>query len=349
MSGSRRPGAVLVALAALTVALALISAYSSYRYLALARRCSELEAEAASLRSRLEALQERYSSLARSYRELAGKYSSLKSSYSSLAGEHRALKARYEKLEASYSQLDRSFRELLRVNERLEAKVKAYLEAGGIRTGRRGATALVQPDDPRIVMLAGAITHGYSGPADLYLDLWRMYRWVTANIRYARDPRSLVVTGLQYGVLGGHRVLYDFSYAEVRDYWRYAVETLREGRGDCEDQAILLASLVKAYFRHYVHRDYQCYVLAVHFAGDGGHALVVVPVRGRNIVILDPAGHYYTNTYGLIASRPVYSELARYQAAWRARIAGYDLLLDDRHYIRLDGSLASLIRALYGG
>lgn len=339
----------LIVLAVLAVSLILFSAYMTYQYLVLAGEYSKLKAEASSLRSRLREYEQRYSSLASSYHLLAQKYSSLKTSYNSLLEDCREIQERYNKLKVSYSKLDKDFKELLYVNRRLEAKVKAYLQAGGVRIGLEDATALVQPDDPRIVLLAGAITHGYNGPVDLYLDLWRMYRWVTTHIRYADDPSPAVVIDLRHRVIGGYTVLYDFTYTRVGDYWKYAVETLTDGKGDCEDQAILLASMIRAYFRHYVGRDYQCYVLTVSFAGKGGHALVIVPVKGHNIVILDPAGHYYTNIRGVIASRQVYSEFARYQAAWRARIARYNLIFNEKRYTRLSGSLDSLVKALYGG
>ena len=76
------------------------------------------------------------------------------------------------------------------------------------------------------------------GPADFPRAQWA---WVVRNIRY---PASGVLGVDAHRILayrGPHPVVY-----ETRDFWNLPSETLRDGRGDCEDSAILLVSLLRA-------------------------------------------------------------------------------------------------------
>ncbi|RLE87184.1 MAG: hypothetical protein DRJ67_05430 [Thermoprotei archaeon] len=338
-------------------------------YDSLSRAYLSLKAERDSLLAQLRDFEQKYESLqashrrlkaqhetlAQRYEELQREYSSLQASYQKLEASYEGLKQRYGELQAEYSELadkyaylEEAYKLLLQINKNLEAKVKKYLYATYSRVGGSQAVKLVQPNNPSITRLVGAITGGYTGdPTDLYLDLQKLYTWVTRNIKYRRDPTATVVMSTTYLKLLGEEVLNDFTTAKVADYWRSATETLRLRAGDCEDQAILLASMIRAYFLHYVKRNYACYVLCVQFSRGGAHALVIVPVAGQQVVILDPAGRYYTNTWGAITSKPIRQEFNNYQRHWHTKIKKYLLILNEQARILINGDLDDLVKVIY--
>ena len=103
-----------------------------------------------------------------------------------------------------------------------------------------------------------------------------MYDWVVGNIKYSYDSR-----------LPALPVIPDLSQLSWRkDYWRTPSETLEDKTGDCEDMAILLASMI----RNYTQSRYSCWVIIWH-SEESGHAAVAIPVTGGNLAILDPAGN----------------------------------------------------------
>lgn len=82
----------------------------------------------------------------------------------------------------------------------------------------------------------------------------------------------------------------DTVTGQVDDYWKYPVETLADGNGDCEDTAILAAALLKE-------MGYE--VAVVFLPSDPGHAAVAVacencngfyyPLNGRNYYYMETA------------------------------------------------------------
>ena len=79
---------------------------------------------------------------------------------------------------------------------------------------------------------------------------------------------------------------------EATDYWKYPIETLADGKGDCEDTAILTAALLKA-------MDYDVAVLLFH-STTPGHAAVAVACDNCNgyYYPLDGKKYYFLETTG---------------------------------------------------
>ncbi len=81
----------------------------------------------------------------------------------------------------------------------------------------------IRPYEPAVVELARKI--GKEPFSDNLLENIKLaYYWVSNNIMYVSD----------------------MDMWGVRDYWQLPSTTIRLGTGDCEDQAILLASLLRA-------------------------------------------------------------------------------------------------------
>lgn len=93
-------------------------------------------------------------------------------------------------------------------------------ESRVLRTGFSSSMhAFVDGDDPAVRQLASLIADG----TDARRDLDAVTMWIHRSIDYADDPHGM-----------------------VGDRWQMPGETLRTGKGDCEDMAILGASVMSA-------------------------------------------------------------------------------------------------------
>jgi predicted transglutaminase-like cysteine proteinase len=90
-------------------------------------------------------------------------------------------------------------------------------------------------------------------------------------------------------------------------------ETLRIKMGDCEDFAVLLTSMIRAYFSN------QFLVECIWITGENaGHVAVVIPFNGDQIVILDPIRDYYSHTtLGNMWYNTISSEIYNWMQIWR--------------------------------
>jgi len=147
---------------------------------------------------------------------------------------------------------------------------------------RQDGQCFITPDDPVISAKVQEITGGYSEDADeFWKDHGRLFQWVIWNIEYSADspipllPESINGT-LEWG----------------KDFWRMPVETLRDGTGDCEDMAVLLASMLL----NYTQRNYTVWIVGARTFGSTpkAHVAVALPIENNQLTIFDPASRYYT-------------------------------------------------------
>jgi transglutaminase-like putative cysteine protease len=93
-------------------------------------------------------------------------------------------------------------------------------------------------------------------------------------------------------------------------------ETLDLKRGDCEDQAILLCSMIRCYTN-------ESYATAcVWITGSyAAHVGVQIPVAGDKLVIFDPAGNYYSkDLLGNIVFNDISVEIDNWLNYWKSTI-----------------------------
>ena len=163
------------------------------------------------------------------------------------------------------------------------------------------ASVFVTPDDPSVKELVLNITGGWadkSSTAELLSDLKKLYDWVVDNIDYRYDGLYPVLPDKPMGNL-----------SFVNEMWQMPNETLELGRGDCEDMAILLASMIRAYGA-----SAELIVIENEIIG---HMAVQVPLGKGEIIILDPAGHYYTGSEtGALGPRDLREEINRWLSYW---------------------------------
>ncbi|MHA1665125.1 MAG: transglutaminase-like domain-containing protein [Candidatus Njordarchaeales archaeon] len=273
--------------------LVVLLAVESALYLELQGNYNALKVEHSKLLNDYSLLQGRYSELQSDFSRLQENYNSLKSAYSNLQSNYWSLSQEYAKLKSDYDLLKGDYEFFMEtyswivreVNRRLGNDWELYRE-------------LITPNDPEVQSLVISITGGWSGFGNDWNEFWseikEMYDWVVNNIEYRYD-------GLypELPEIPGQSILWE------EDMWQLPSETLELRKGDCDDMALLLCSMIRCY----VKQVYDVYVIIVH-SKDWGHAAVVIPVQGGKICIVDPAGHYYTKTWwGTITQKDVDEEI----------------------------------------
>jgi len=194
--------------------------------------------------------------------------------------------------------------ELAILNSTLNEYVDAYSslrDSVNNRWSGANASVFVTPDDPSVKELVLNITGGWtdkSSTAELLSDLKKLYDWVVDNIDYRYDGLYPVLPDKPMGNL-----------SFVDEMWQMPSETLKLRMGDCEDMAILLASMIRAYGANAE--------LIVIENETIGHMAVQVPLVKGEIIILDPAGHYYTGSEtGALRPREIREEINSWLSYW---------------------------------
>jgi len=129
-----------------------------------------------------------------------------------------------------------------------------------------------------------------------------MYDWVVDNVEYRSDG---LYPMLPYNPSG------DLDF--WNEMWQFPNETLSLRKGDCEDMAILLCSMIRCY----CDMKYQAECILI-VSSTSGHAGVQLPVSGYKLVILDPAGGYYSHdAWGNIAFNDITTEINNWLDYWK--------------------------------
>ncbi len=259
-----------------------------------------------------------YTQLEETYDTLTDSYSQLLFNYNNLTEEHQILEESYNQLQLSYQQLNTTYHNLKREHEQNET---AYEELQNVYNSYKTAyrqlvsavnlhvvhpseneTLLITPEDLAVKNKVEEITGGWSDPTD-WAEYWQevkmMYDWVVSHIEYRYD--SL------YPILPEDPTQPVTQFDEM---WQFPNQTLDLRKGDCDDMAILLASMIYSYsnMEHWV----ECITITQHIA-------VYIPVADDEICILDPAGRYYTNTghpFYEITSKDISEEVHAWLDYW---------------------------------
>jgi hypothetical protein len=262
-------------------------------------------------------LQEEYDALQTKYYNLLGNYSALEYNYQSVllqnpltvpnpassgGPETQQMLSRYQALQQLYISLQNEYNQYLVDYQYVRSKLDQRLMRGDLRS-------LITPNDPEVMNLTYSIT-GKTGnttdPNSYWKDIKSMYDWVNTNIEYRDDglypnlpdnPADVITDGLQ----------------QTDQMAQLSNETLHVKMGDCEDIAILLTSMIRAYFNN------QFLVECIWITGqNAGHVAVVIPFSGDQIVILDPIRDYFSHdTLGNIALNTISSEIYNWMQIWR--------------------------------
>ena len=215
---------------------------------------------------------------------LQNRIGDLNAQVTALEGEVAALQTQYQKYVTAYHNLRD------KVNQRWdEVNVEPF----------------ITPTDSDVRDVVYQITGGWSNPSDFneyWSDVKAMYDWVVNNVDYRYDGLTPM---LPYDPSG------NLQYCS--DMWQFPNETLSLRKGDCEDQTILLCSMIRCY------NNMSYAVECVCLSGAAiGHVGVQIPVSGNKLVILDPAGHYYSHDlWGNIVYNDITTEINNWLNYWK--------------------------------
>ena len=265
-----------------------------------------------------------YLALSINYTVLQQNHQTLTESYNKLLLDFDNLTEDYSQLQLSYQQLNTTYHDLQREHEHLENTYQTLNTAyNSYRAAYRQLASLlnlhvdhpsqdekllITPEDQAVESKVEEITGGWSNPSDwneYWSDVKKMYDWVRNNIQYRYD--------------GLYPVLPEDPSQPVEHYdemWQFPNQTLDLRKGDCDDMAILLCSMIYSYGNMEV--DVECIVITQHIA-------VYIPVAEDEICILDPSGNYYTNTgfpFYEITSKDISYEVHHWLDYWSDSI-GY--------------------------
>ena len=275
---------------------------------ALRENYTKLLNEYRGLEAEYKALEANYTRLLSSYKALKEKYTSLQENHTKLLSLYKSLRENYQSLLTRYNSLNADYQETLsRLNQLQDRLLTAEQENAELHTKleslnatlARLNTSIIEADEWLGVypnetaeaefieellnesLLIGKKFQDILGLTGNIEDLaLRVAELVEVNLTaYAPDPAVRYV---------------DPSTATVNisdQVWSTPLDTLLQGAGDCEDQALLAYGVIAAAARP----GTRVYLVLIYSGGEG-HAAVLVdaPAPGgtRQYIVLDPAGNY---------------------------------------------------------
>jgi len=141
----------------------------------------------------------------------------------------------------------------------------------------------------------------------------RMLSAVTNTMLGSNDDKAL---SCQRYVVSRIKYVSDKTSANIEECWQYPNETLTTCTGDCEDGAILMASLMlNAGVPEWRVRVTAGIVQASPTAETGGHAYVTYCRESdNNWVVLDWC--YLEDSKYIVQAKPLFKEKSQYKAIW---------------------------------
>jgi len=240
--------------------------------------------------------------------QLTGTKNQLEKTESLLSVAENQLEVTESQLSVVETQLEK------KKNEQLQmlSQYSSLSEQVNLRFGiGEDSQRFIIPDNALVSTKASEIAGEYSQDInEFWSDYMRLYRWVVKNIQYSLDSYLpfLPVT------MGGNLIWRS-------ECWKMPAETMEDGVGDCEDMAVLLASLMLSYNEG----KYGVWAVEIHNESTG-HLAVAFPVAGNKLTILDPAGNYYTGyPAGYLMSYDVDVAVSKWLSHWKKEMPGAEI------------------------
>ena len=212
-------------------------------------------------------------SLEEDYEDLQDEVDDLNMFYEGLRNSYEASQAAYDSLEDDMQSLQDEYQDYRDRYTAIMEEVNARAGQGALK-GR-----FITPGDEAVTNAVQEVSWIMGDQKPLmqqWDDIQNLYKWVNSNIDYTYDsPHPILAEEATQ------------SPVWVLDAYRYPNETLAEGRGDEEDQAVLLLSMMMTYNAS---SNYWCVVSD----SDTSSRCAVAIIRPGRAALLDPVGSYYT-------------------------------------------------------
>jgi hypothetical protein len=245
----------------------------------LASRCNILESNISSI------FQEYENELS----SLENEHTLLKTQLLELTQENDIQKYEITRLNENYDIIEQKYFTYVNQYKQLREKINSRLGFEG------NLSDFITPLDQLVFDTMYEVSGGlesWGSIGEFWEDSMLIYNWIIENIDYAIDSP------------------YPYLYPDPNEpvKWfsesvKYPNETLFERAGDCEDQAILLVSML------YAHNDiFTSWCFNIQWEG-GGHVGVGIPLSGNRLSILDPSGKYYSGSENTLVSENVFDAI----------------------------------------
>lgn len=284
-------------------------------YILYIPQVNELKTELSYFESQYETLSGQYETLSQEHETLSGEYETLKiernklqSQYSTLSSEYRVLQSKYNILSHDYDEVSGYLKD---ISSKLQSTRDLLNNYCCIPEAFQ--RILINEELEKIASTVSSITHESQ---DSWYAYEKIYKYVADNINYAYDIEFPYIDNYYYILLDGSEIITSFSIDKIRNYIQTPEFTLEYKQGDCDDQGVLTYAMIKYYMRNIYGTEYSLYIADIEFSGGSSHLAVFLPVRGGQLCILDPAGHYLTSRYGQITNNVASFELQKYSNEW---------------------------------
>ena len=285
-------------------------------------RIMSLQYQNSVLTSRCNALESNISSV---FEEFEGEIEAIQEDYAALESLYYTLQYDYDSLGYEYTLQSEGRSEIQEEFEVYVAEFKQLRNAVNSRLALDGdLSPFVTPGDPAVVEKMLEVSGGlqtWGSMSEFWGDAKLLHDWIAINIAYAADSP------------------YPFLYSDPSESVRwlcqsvkYPNETLSERSGDCEDQAILLESMLEAHNERFSH-----WCVSIQWEGDG-HVGVGIPVEGGRLAILDPSGGYHTGVGESLSSLPVVGALDDWISVVSDRETRVNSVFGHGLYVEFDGT-----------
>lgn len=268
------------------------------------------------LSSNVSRLEEDYNALQEKYYALLGNYSDLESRYKNILLQRPSMStpsgsssdnsdaqqylSRYSALQQLYSELQSEYYQYQSDYRKLKEMIDARLMQSSL-------IQFITPEDPAVMNITLEVAGELGRSPDSGLS-WSginaIYDWVNNNIEYKDDGLyPQLPTDVAEAKVNGLK--------HTAQMAQYPNETLRMRTGDCEDLAVLLVSMVRAYMSIQV----ECIWIT---GANAGHVAVAVPIGEDKVVIMDPIRDYYSHdVLGEMAVNSISTEIYDWLNIWR--------------------------------
>jgi hypothetical protein len=276
-------------------------------YCALVFNFNNLSSEFAVFNKTYQEMAVNYSGISQLYADTLLQYNALKENFAELNNTYAStveafsvLSANYATLQNDYNQLNTNYQNTVQTHLLFVEAYAQLVKEVNLHSVHPSPdeTKLLTPSDAEVVAKMLEITGGWANRSD-WNEFWQgvslIYQWVTNDIQYRSDVDYPILPDQPNGTV-----------VDWPDMWQYPTETLSQGKGDCDDMALLLTSLILAYSNETVWTE----VIVI-----TQHAAVYIPVSPGQICILDAAGHYYTNT-GSPSNTITYKDIDQEVDSW---------------------------------